>query len=355
MPLTSLLFDASEPEHSQARVRLLLVSLVLGLLLVVLLLDSKLPRAAYWRVAEITVGYWLFSILWLPLAKHARGGQRTRRGFVLFTDLATVSVAMHAAGPLGTFLYPIYLWIIAGYGIRYGIRCLITAVGAGAVAFALVLIATPYWQERLLDGAGLLVGLIVVPAYLLVLLRELYRVNERLSRELEHSVHTASHDALTGLANRSWFFQQLETEIARARRYQIRFAVLFIDLDGFKRINDTLGHRAGDGVLSQLGQRLRMFCRKSDLAARIGGDEFALILGDVSDDASAQDAAQRIAELFNQPFSVDSSILKLSASIGISFYPTHGSVADELVHHADLAMYEIKRKQAGGNTVRFPH
>ncbi|MEJ2686413.1 MAG: GGDEF domain-containing protein, partial [Gammaproteobacteria bacterium] len=253
---------------------------------------------------------------------------------------------MHAAGPMGTFLYPIYLWIICGHGIRYGIRYLVTAVVAGTGAIALVLVTTAYWQSRLLDGSGLLLGLVVVPLYLLALLRQLYKVNERLSRELEYSVHTATHDALTGLANRGCFFQQLETDIARAGRQGRAFAVLFIDLNGFKRINDTFGHLAGDRVLDQIGQRLRTFCRRSDLAARMGGDEFALILGDVRDDTSANEAAQRIADLLNAPVTVDSASAQLSASIGISFYPEHGTAPDELVHHADLAMYEIKRRQA---------
>lgn len=349
MSLSGLLFDTSEPERSQARVRLTMVSLVLSLLLIVPVMDDKLAHAAYLHVTEITAGYLIFSLIWLALVVRARRGKSVRRGFMLVSDLTAVSVAMHTAGTMGTFLYPIYLWIICGHGIRYGIRYLITAVIAGTGAFALVLVTTGYWQSRLLDGSGLLLGLIVVPLYLLALLRQLYKANERLTRELEHSVHTATHDALTGLANRSCFFQQLETDIARASRQGRDFAVLFIDLDGFKRINDTFGHRAGDRVLDQIGQRLRVFCRKSDLAARMGGDEFALILGDVSNDASANEAAQRIADLLNAPVTVDSTTFQLSASIGVSFYPTHGTEPDELVHHADLAMYEIKRMQAAGN------
>lgn len=345
MSISGLLFDSADPELAQARARLTIVSLVLSLLLIVLLVDNRPALPPFWRVADITAGYLLFSLLWLVLLTRTRRANRVRRGFALVADLTTVSVAMHAAGAMGTFLYPIYLWIICGHGIRYSIRYLLTAVVAGTGAFALVLVTTSYWQTRLLDGSGLLLGLIVVPVYLLALLRQMYKVNEKLTRELEHSVYTATHDALTGLANRSCFFQQLETDIARASRQRREFAVLFIDLDGFKRINDTFGHRAGDQVLDQIGQRLRTFCRRSDLAARMGGDEFALILGGVSDDASAGDAARRIAELLNVPVTVDSETFQLSASIGVSFYPTHGTEPDELVHHADLAMYEIKRLQ----------
>lgn len=338
-----------KPEFSQALVRLGLVTAVLVLLAVLLALEGDAAADGYARATRIAATYWVFSVAWMLWLWHSRAPSTLRRCAVLVADLATTSYAMYAADHLGAFFYPVYLWVIAGHGIRYGARFLLSGMVISVVGFALVLILTPYWHQARLTGAGLLLGLIVVPLYQLVLLRQLQNVNRRLSTELNKTIHAASHDTLTSLANRGYFFQRLEEEIARAKRYQTGFAVMFIDLDGFKAINDQLGHQAGDEVLQQMARRLRGVCRETDLAARFGGDEFALIIAGATDCETVREPARRVAEAVNQPVFWQEQTLRLTASVGVSLYPEHGSTPDELTHNADLAMYQVKRQGKRGH------
>lgn len=337
------------PEVSQGLVRLGLVTVVLVLLTLLVAVEGDAVAEGYRRAFRIAGMYWVFSLAWLGWLWHSRSPSTLRRCFVLLADLLTASYTIHVADELGAFFYPVYLWIIAGHGIRYGARFLIAGMIISAVGFALVLIMTPYWHAARLTGTGLLVGLIVVPLYQLMLLRRLQAVNDRLSTELNKSMHAASHDTLTGLANRGYFFQRLEEEIARSKRYQTRFAVMFIDLDGFKEINDRLGHQAGDEVLQQTALRLRSVCRESDLAGRLGGDEFALIVSGIGDCDEVREPARRVANVVHRSIPWQGEELQLSASVGVSIYPEDGFTPDDLTHSADLAMYKVKRQGKRGH------
>jgi diguanylate cyclase (GGDEF)-like protein len=128
-------------------------------------------------------------------------------------------------------------------------------------------------------------------------------------------------------------------------------AVLWLDLDGFKAINDGLGHAAGDELLRQVGQRLQATIRESDTAARLGGDEFAVVLTTMAQPQDAGGVAQKIIDRINQPFVLSQGLARVSASIGIALYPDHASTTRELTHRADLAMYAAK--QAGKNGWRL--
>jgi diguanylate cyclase (GGDEF)-like protein len=164
---------------------------------------------------------------------------------------------------------------------------------------------------------------------------ELVEANQRL-RQL------VNHDPLTGLPNRILFYDRLAHAIAQAKRTQKKLAVLFIDLDNFKDINDTLGHTCGDILLTKVASRLGERMRESDTVARLSGDEFAIILGDLSGPGDALNGAERILDVLAQPFDLDTSAASLSASVGISIYPDDAKDPDELVHHADTAMYNVK-------------
>jgi diguanylate cyclase (GGDEF)-like protein/PAS domain S-box-containing protein len=163
--------------------------------------------------------------------------------------------------------------------------------------------------------------------------------------------HQAHYDHLTGLANRFTLHDRLETGIARARRQGTQLAVLFIDLDGFKAVNDTLGHERGDEVLVAMAQRLRGAIREQDTAARVGGDEFVALLFDLDDKAGAELAAQRIAEALRLSVPAPGGGLPLSACIGIALFPRDGLSGDELLGKADQAMY--CGKQGGKDQYHF--
>jgi len=161
----------------------------------------------------------------------------------------------------------------------------------------------------------------------------------------------ARYDSLTGLPNRSFFLDTLERTLSRAARQHTRSALVFLDLDGFKAINDGLGHAAGDTVLQTMAERLRGGTRSSDLVARIGGDEFIVLVQNLARADDAALVARGLLDRLARPCKADDHEVKLSASAGISVFPDDGTDADSLLRNADLAMY--RSKQEGKNTYRF--
>ncbi|MDB5823221.1 MAG: hypothetical protein JWR21_1925 [Herminiimonas sp.] len=167
----------------------------------------------------------------------------------------------------------------------------------------------------------------------------------------DHIQHLAYHDALTTLPNRAMFNRSLSQALARARPSGRRLAVLFIDLDRFKNINDTLGHNAGDHLLQEMARRLRAVMREGELLARLGGDEFVVLLEDVSDAGNIALVARRVLDALVRQYPLDGQIIHITASIGISVCPDDGLDQFSLMKHADVAMY--RAKDAGKNTFQF--
>jgi diguanylate cyclase (GGDEF)-like protein/PAS domain S-box-containing protein len=173
-------------------------------------------------------------------------------------------------------------------------------------------------------------------------------VSERKAFE-EQLAHQAFHDPVTNLANRALFGERVRHAVARSRREHSALAVIFVDLDDFKTINDSLGHAAGDEVLREVAMRLTASIRASDTAARFGGDEFAILLEDVEGPQIAADTAERVLEALAAPLSVEHKQLVVRASLGISFVDGDATAdADELIRNADAAMYIAKRDGKGG-------
>ena len=164
----------------------------------------------------------------------------------------------------------------------------------------------------------------------------------------EQLKHQANHDALTGLPNRQLFNDRLEWALAHARRYRLKLALLFLDLDNFKSINDSLGHHMGDIFLQEVAQRLKVCCRAEDTVARLGGDEFIIILPEVKNEQGTVHMAQRIVQSFLKPIHLGGHDLFPSASIGITMFPSDGADVATLVKNADMAMY--KAKELGRNS-----
>src|ERR1051326_1893422 len=163
--------------------------------------------------------------------------------------------------------------------------------------------------------------------------------------------HMAHHDSMTGLANRVLLRERLEHALARMLEQESRLAVLYVDLDFFKDVNDALGHPVGDALLRMAAERLRGCVRDGDTVARLGGDEFAIIQDSIRDDEQATDLAKRIAAVIGAPFQVEGHDVTLSASIGIAMAPRDGSDPDTLLKFADMALYAAKTD--GRRTFRF--
>ena len=161
-------------------------------------------------------------------------------------------------------------------------------------------------------------------------------------RQVEQALREVNVDRLTGLPNRNVFHDRLEMDIKKAQRSGLPLALLFIDLDHFKEINDTLGHQIGDLLLKQVGQRLQAYVRVTDTVARLGGDEFTITLSELHDTGKVTDVAQKIRNDLARPFRLEGELAYISASIGITMYPRDGRNAGDLLRNADQAMYQSK-------------
>lgn len=179
---------------------------------------------------------------------------------------------------------------------------------------------------------------------------ELAAANARLEKEIqerrlaeEQVRHLAHHDALTGLPNRRLLEDRLEQALVRARRQHVQVAVLFVDLDRFKTVNDTLGHRVGDLLLRAVAMRLKDTLREGDTVSRVGGDEFVLVLPDMAESTVARDMAAKLLESLGLPYPIETHTLHVTPSIGIATFPKDGSDVETLISRADMAMYHAKQ------------
>ena len=199
----------------------------------------------------------------------------------------------------------------------------------------------------LLDGDGVLTGIIEVSRDI----TDRLQIEARLSENEQRLHHLAHHDPLTDLPNRLLFQDRLQHAMDKALRKALVVGLLFIDLDRFKVINDTLGHEMGDKVLTEVAKRIRYWVRASDTVARLGGDEFVIILEDIQDPTYVGAVAQKILGVLSQPILLGEQELFVTASIGVSLFPADTESPEELMKFADVAMYRAKDK--GRNTCQF--
>jgi diguanylate cyclase (GGDEF)-like protein/PAS domain S-box-containing protein len=175
-------------------------------------------------------------------------------------------------------------------------------------------------------------------------------VTER--RKMEETIkHLAHHDTLTTLPNRQFFMEFLAQGLARARRKENKLALLFLDLNGFKQVNDTYGHGCGDTLLKEVARRLKDGIRESDIVARLGGDEFTVMMPDLTQTEDVHIVLKKIQEVFETPFMLDGVAVYSATSIGISIFPDDGESGEVIMKNADSAMYAAKG--SGRNTFRF--
>jgi diguanylate cyclase (GGDEF)-like protein len=219
-------------------------------------------------------------------------------------------------------------------------------VGIEVVAAELHGIATPW------PTIGSRLTLLILGAAILGRISRLLARHISSLRELHRAVaHQALHDPLTGLPNRALFFERVGVALARQERADARFAVVFVDLDDLKMVNDTMGHSAGDELLRVTARRLRDELRTTDTPARLGGDEFAALLDEPGDNDDLENLARRLLDRLGQPISNTALHLRVSVSIGVAT-SEHISSADELLHRADTAMYRAKA-EGKGRVVHF--
>jgi len=224
-------------------------------------------------------------------------------------------------------------------------------VATHALLLVLVQIAGPFpqWLNVQYPEAYHIVHWLVTYSAILGMMMIFDLINTRLKRERdaerERFEHLASHDPLTQLANRHMFDDNLRLAVARAQRHKHSVALFFIDLNGFKPINDKYGHDMGDRVLQVVAARLQTHFRNIDTVARLGGDEFAVIIEDLRDEKGAAQLAQKIVDLLSDPIESLPPEIGLGGSIGVAIYPQHAQDEEKLVRYADAAMYQAKRSR----------
>jgi diguanylate cyclase (GGDEF)-like protein len=163
-------------------------------------------------------------------------------------------------------------------------------------------------------------------------------------RRTEVEKHQAMHDAVTGLPSRRLFMERVEHALVQAQRHQRRLAVMFIDLDRFKHVNDTLGHEAGDMLLKEVSRRLKLTLRQGDTVARLGGDEFVMLLEEITSERAVLDIGHKLLSELGRGYVIAAEEVTVTASIGISTYPADAADVATLLRHADAAMYRAKGK-----------
>jgi diguanylate cyclase (GGDEF)-like protein len=180
----------------------------------------------------------------------------------------------------------------------------------------------------------------------------LYDISDRKAME-DQAQHLAHFDPLTELPNRTLFYDRFQQALTVAKRDKVQFALMFIDLDKFKPINDVLGHDVGDLLLSEVARRIQNCLRESDTVARIGGDEFVVLLPKIETEQNSLEVAEKIRCSLNQSFKIVDHDLHISSSTGIAIYPEHGNDVKTLMKNADTAMYHAKK--SGRDNVKIYH
>ncbi len=336
--LRERLAQRPDSEHQAALIRIVIAFIASCYLVVAVRMDGVI-NAEEWHAVALAVFVVAFSIsIFIGILIHPQISV-PRRILSMIMDIGATTYALYLLGAIGTPVYGVYLFNACGNGFRYGPRYLYLSSALSVAGFMLVLATNEYWAAHRTMGVGLLIVLIVIPMYFASLVRQLHSALERMRT-------MATHDTLTGLPNRHSFYEQLRHTLRIAERNSAPFAVVFVDLDGFKPINDALGHAAGDTVLKSVARRLEQSVRKNDIVARFGGDEFVIILSDIHKTA-VPSVALKIIDTVAMPHEFNGKTVMLTSSVGIAAYPDSSRSVDELVARADAAMYRSKR--AGRN------
>lgn len=345
------------------------------------------PQQIAWQGAAIFISFYLV-LLYVTFKRNLSAGTRSWVVVTLTYLAGIVSMARGGLAGDGTiFLTVLPILTITLVNARAGIYAagvsLSTFIVFGILAHFgilsrwLIIFDNPQTPDQWLYF-GLAMGTLIIVTVFVVYkfsnfqmdtLRSVEKVSNALAdanRQLEQKVQQrtqelsnanqnlqflATHDNLTGLPNRFLFFDRLDQVIKKSSRQEHRFALLFIDLDDFKNVNDSFGHVTGDEVLQKVAEYLDNTVRDSDTVARLAGDEFTIVLDNIRSIADVEAIAQKTLKAVSQPIETEKATIVVTVSIGISIYPDHGEDAEILLRKADVAMYSIKNGEKNSYTL----
>ncbi len=302
---------------------------------------------------DLKLGNWLLAfiiIFTLSILLHARKFPKPvliRQAIAILGDIGCITVGMYVFGEMGNVFFALYLWVVIGNGLRFGEKHLIFAQILSLLGFIFVIWMSPFWQNHLPLTIGLLLSLIILPIFFRYMILRLREMHEMLERQFLAAEYAASHDGLTNLENRRAFLLHLENLLARVKRKRWYGAILYIDLDGFKLINDTHGHKYGDEVLVLVASRISALLREEDTFSRLGGDEFVIAMGEIVSELELMQKntltiMEKINKSFVEPVNVLGETFIVKLSIGVAMIDANVSNTDSLLDNADRAMYRVK-------------
>lgn len=327
----------SETEQSAVRLAFGVVFFAFGWFAYVLAGASDLPL----KIWPFAVVYIAFAAVCLWHVRRWPDFNRRRLIVTTILDPLLVTALLFAGGERTIPIVWTYFWFVTAQGVRYGTPWMLLSQLTTTLAIAALTWFEPGWHRYSSFGLGIILSLASVAVFLSI-------ANLRMSRLQQRLVQMASHDPLTGAANRTKLYDSLLQALWRCQRYGRRLAVLCFDLDGFKQVNDALGHRAGDHVLKVFTSRIGPALRRDDVIARIGGDEFVILMENVGGLANVNRVSELILSTLAGVTEFEGRALTVSASIGIATYPFLGMpdqvTPEQLLGRADAAMYLAKSK-----------
>jgi diguanylate cyclase (GGDEF)-like protein len=337
---------STELGHAWAR---LCWTLVGALVLLVIGWFTSIPTAV---VATVSA-YALFAFGYATRVRMRPAPTRARRAFAILFDNLLVSYVASFGDLLAVFV-AFHFWITVGWGMRFGPRYLYLAIMIAILSMGYNVAASPYWREHAIFGAAVVLALVATTTNAAMLLRRIAAANRGLQEKIEEVSQLAWQDQLTKLPNRSYFHERLSQMLAASERSGRQIALLLFDIDGFKAVNDTLGHEAGDHLLREIAQRVGRRVRQADTFARVGGDEFVVLVETAHDPSDAIPIAETVMKTVGEIDAFVGHGLRVGASVGIACSGPRAArewTSDELLKQADRAMYEAKR--AGKGCYRF--
>jgi diguanylate cyclase (GGDEF)-like protein len=291
----------------------------------------------------------LYALAYLILVYKRPAPTHARRGFALLADNLVGATVAYYGGGFAAYVGFLFLTTV-GWGLRFGRHYLFLATAIAIIGMVWNLAASPYWKEYPLFGATIIFGLIANTVNASILLGRIAGANRLLAEKIEEVSRLAWQDQLTKLPNRPYFRERLAQMLAAAARSGRQVALLLFDIDGFKSVNDTLGHEAGDRLLQEIAERVGRRVRQADTFARVGGDEFVILMELAHGKSDAVAVAETVLAAIGEIDMFAEKGLRVGASIGIAYSDLTSArerLADELLIEADRAMYEAKRAGKG--------
>lgn len=344
----------TDTEHRQAFLRVFIISCSIVWALTRGKFNGTTDEVeAAWVTLGTSVWSMVFSLgIVLHIANRKPLVNYFRRAIGMAHDVLIVSIMFYYAGEAAAVWIWVYPFTAIGNGFRFGEKWLLGSAAMGVLALSFIFTHTEYWSHVPLISIGLGLNYITITIYTCLLLKRLRETTAKLEQ-------MATHDSLTGLPNRVLLLEHLARAIDANRTAGRMIACVYFDLDGFKAVNDTLGHNAGDMLLKEVGLRMRSVMRDTDILARLGGDEFAAILPAIQNRDDVETVCRRIVRTVEDITSVGERPIKVSVSVGcviVTEGETHRAISQEsVVRLADECMYTSKKSGAGQFTIALHH